>query len=106
MAAFEPPGEIPSAARDLYHEVLNELIMPRISRIDRSTAPPEVAEVYDHFMKVRGNIPNMFRTVAHRPEIMRTMVQHFRAVMETGTVPAKLKELVIVRTSQINQCEY
>jgi alkylhydroperoxidase family enzyme len=80
--------------------------MLRISRIDRVAATPEVAEVYDHFMKVRGNIPNMFRTVAHRPEIMRTMVEHFRAVMETGTVPAKLKELLIVRTTQINRCEY
>lgn len=80
--------------------------MPRISRIALSEAPPEVAEVYDHFMKVRGNIPNMFRTAAHRPEIMRTMVEHFRAVMETGTVPAKLKELVIVRATQINRCEY
>lgn len=80
--------------------------MPRISRIDRAAAEPAVAEVYDHFMKVRGNIPNMFRTAAHRPEIMRTMVEHFRAVMETGTVPAKLKELVIVRTTQINRCEY
>jgi AhpD family alkylhydroperoxidase len=27
-------------------------------------------------------------------------------VMETGTVPVKLKELVIVRTTQINRCEY
>ncbi len=80
--------------------------MPRISRIDRSAASPEVVEVYDHYMKERGNIPNMFRTVAHRPEIMRTMVAHFRAVMETGTVPAKLKELVVIRTSQINRCEY
>jgi AhpD family alkylhydroperoxidase len=26
--------------------------------------------------------------------------------METGTVPIKLKELVIVRTTQINRCEY
>ena len=51
-------------------------------------------------------MPNMFRTVAYRPEILRTMIAHFRAVMETGTVGAKLKELVIVRTSQINQCEY
>ena len=80
--------------------------MPRISRIDRSAATPEVSEIYDDFMKTRGNIPNMFRTAAHRPEIMRTMVAHFRAVMETGTVPAKLKELVIVRTTQINRCEY
>ncbi|HWF04234.1 MAG TPA: carboxymuconolactone decarboxylase family protein [Candidatus Angelobacter sp.] len=80
--------------------------MPRISHTPRSDASPEVAEVYDDFMKTRGNIPNMFRTVAHRPEIMRTMVAHFKAVMETGTVPAKLKELVIVRTTQINRCEY
>jgi len=48
----------------------------------------------------------MFRTAAHRPEILRTMIAHFRAVMNTGTLPAKLKELVIVRTSQINRCEY
>jgi alkylhydroperoxidase family enzyme len=48
----------------------------------------------------------MFRTMAHRPEIMRSMVAHFRAVMETGTLSQKLKELVIVRTSQINRCEY
>src|SRR5258708_27488288 len=80
--------------------------MPRISRIDRATATPEVAEVYDHFMKIRGNIPNMFRTAAHRPEIMRTLVAHFRAVMETGTVPAKLKKLVIVPTTQVNRSQY
>ena len=80
--------------------------MSRISRLSRSEVSPEVGEIYDHFMKVRGNIPNMFRTAAHRPDLLRTMIQHFRAVMETGTVPAKLKELVIVRTSQINGCEY
>jgi alkylhydroperoxidase family enzyme len=78
----------------------------RISRLDRSTVDEKSAELFDHFQKVRGNVPNMFRTMAHRPEIMRTMVAHFRAIMETGTVPAKLKELVIVRTSQINSCEY
>lgn len=80
--------------------------MARISRLDRSQVSPETGEIFDHFLKVRGNIPNMFRTVAHRPELLRTMIQHFRAVMETGTVPAKLKELLFVRTSQINHCEY
>jgi alkylhydroperoxidase family enzyme len=80
--------------------------MPRISRLDRSQVSPEVGEIYDHFMKVRGNVPNMMRTVAHRPELLKTMNDHFRAVMETGTVPVKLKELVIVRTSQINGCKY
>jgi alkylhydroperoxidase family enzyme len=78
----------------------------RISRLDKSQVDPQSAEIFELFLKERGNVPNMFRTVAHRPEIFRTMIAHFRAVMNTGTVPAKLKELVIVRTSQINQCEY
>ena len=78
----------------------------RLSRLDRSQVDDQTGEIYDLYLKERGNVPNMFRTVAHRPEILRTMIAHFRAVMNTGTVPARLKELVIVRTSQINRCEY
>ena len=78
----------------------------RISRLEKSQVDPETAAIYDHYLQVRGNVPNMFRTVAHRPEILRTMIAHFRAIMETGTVPARLKELVIVRTSQLNRREY
>lgn len=78
----------------------------RIRRLEKSEVDSESQQVFDDFLRERGNIPNMFRTVAHRPEIMRTMVAHFRAVMNTGTVPKKLKELVVVRTSQINRCEY
>ena len=78
----------------------------RISRLDKSQVDAESGAIYDHYLKARGNVPNMFRTVAHRPAILRTLVAHFRAIMETGTVPAKLKELVIVRTSQMNDCEY
>lgn len=79
---------------------------PRLSRVPRSQASAPVVEIYDHYMRTRGNIPNMFRTMAHRPEIFQTMIAHFRAILETGTVPLKLKELAIVRTSQINGCEY
>lgn len=80
--------------------------MPRISRLDKSQVDEQTGAIFDTYLKERGNVPNMFRTVAHRPEIFRTMIAHFRAIMNTGTVPAKLKELVIVRTSQINNCEY
>ena len=80
--------------------------MPRISRLDKEQVDSDSAQIYDTYLKERGNVPNMFRTVAHRPEILRTMIAHFRAVMNTGTVPQKLKELVIVRTSQLNNCEY
>jgi len=78
----------------------------RIRRLEKAEVDAESQALFDDFLRERGNIPNMFRTVAHRPEIMRTMVAHFRAVMNTGTVPKKLKELVIVRTSQLNRCQY
>ncbi len=78
----------------------------RISRLEKSQVDAESQAVFDQFLSERGDVPNMFRALAHRPEIMRTLVAHFRAVMNTGTVPKKLKELVILRTSQINGCEY
>jgi uncharacterized peroxidase-related enzyme len=34
------------------------------------------------------------------------MIAHMEAVLNTGTLPIALKELVIVRTSQMNSCEY
>lgn len=79
---------------------------PRISRVPRSEAAASVAEIYDRYMRTRGNVPNMFRTMAHRPEIFQTMIAHFEAILTTGTLPTKLKELVIVRTSQLNHCNY
>ena len=79
---------------------------PRLSRVPRSQASPAVADIYDRYMRTRGNVPNMFRTMAHRPEILETMIAHFEAILQTGTVPLRLKELAILRTSQLNQCEY
>lgn len=78
----------------------------RITRIQSDQAPAELQPIYQAMYAQRGNVPNMFRTAAHRPELMRTMVAHFRCVMETGTVPVPLKELLAVRVSQLNACEY
>ncbi len=80
--------------------------MPRLSRMKRSEVAAPVGVIYDRYMQQRGNVPNMFRTIAHRPEILETMIAHFEAILTTGTLPTKLKELVIVRTSQLNACEY
>ena len=79
---------------------------PRISRLGRNEVTAETGDIYDRYMQQRGNVPNMFRTVAHRPEIFQTMIAHFEAVLNTGTLPLKLKELAIVRTSQLNHCGY
>ena len=48
----------------------------------------------------------MFRVMAHRPEIFSTMQIHFGAVLNSGTVSTRLKELIIVLTSQVNETPY
>jgi uncharacterized peroxidase-related enzyme len=80
--------------------------MSRISRLERSQVSADLAALYDKAFAQRGNVPNMFRVMAHRPEIFSTMMAHFAAVLNTGTVPTKLKELIIVRTSQVNRTPY
>lgn len=80
--------------------------MSRISRVERSQAGPELNALFDKIFAERGNVPNMFRVMAHRPEIFSTMQAHFAAVLNTGTVPKRLKELIIVRTSQLNETPY
>ena len=80
--------------------------MARISRLDHNEVTPPIAALYDKAFSARGNVPNMFRVMAHRPEIFATMQAHFAAVLNTGTVSTKLKELIIVRTSQINVTPY
>ena len=80
--------------------------MSRLSRLDRSEVTPDTAILFERVFAQRGNVPNMFRVMAHRPEIFATMQAHFHAVLNTGTVSVKLKELIIVRTSQVNETPY
>ena len=80
--------------------------MPRISRLKRDEVGASSVAIYDRTLRDRGNVPNMFRTMAHRPEIFETIIAHMDAVLNTGTLSKALKELVIVRTSQVNQTPY
>ena len=79
---------------------------PRISRKQRSEVSGPSLAIYDRVLRDRGNVPNMFRTMAHRPEIFETIIAHMDAVLKTGTLSTALKELVIVRTSQLNRTPY
>jgi uncharacterized peroxidase-related enzyme len=84
----------------------NFAMSPRISRLTRDEVPAAAVTIYDRYLRDRGNVPNMFRTMAHRPEIFETIIAHMEAVLNTGTLPKALKELVIVRTSQLNRTPY
>lgn len=84
----------------------DEQRMARIRPLDPGAVGPEMDELFARVRRQRGNIPNMFRTMAYRPEIARTAAAHLDAVFDTGTVDRRLKEMLAVRVSQINDCMY
>lgn len=80
--------------------------MARIRPLNPDEVGPQTRAMFDRLRQERGNTPNMFRTMALRPEVAETAEAHLRAVFETGTVEARLKEMLAVRVSQINDCMY
>ncbi|HVS33485.1 MAG TPA: hypothetical protein VMS98_18760 [Thermoanaerobaculia bacterium] len=80
--------------------------MSRLTRLTKVEVTDDVRELFTRVGAQRGNIPNMFRVYAHRPEILKTMVAHMSAITGTGTVPVRTKELVATLVSRLNDCEY
>ena len=80
--------------------------MARLTKLTKDQVEGDVRTLYADVGAKRGNVPNMFRIYAHRPEILKTMVAHLNAITNTGTVPVRTKELVATLVSRINSCEY
>ena len=80
--------------------------MARLTKLTKDQVTDEVREKFQQIGALRGNVPNMFRVYAHRPEILKSMMAHMDAVTNTGTVPVRTKELVATLVSRINSCEY
>ena len=78
----------------------------RLPRLGPDDVSDGMQEVFARFMRERGRIPNLFRVAAHRPAIGETLAAHMSAVMGPGTVDERLKELLSIRVSSINRCEY
>lgn len=79
---------------------------PRLPMLGPEDVSGKVRAIFEALLRERGNIPNLFRTAAHREPIAETLFSHMRAVMGPGLVDVRLKELLSVRVSHINLCDY
>ncbi len=69
---------------------------------------PTAKAVYDE-IKVElgfGIVPNLFKSMAHRPDFLRTKWDEFRGVILEGELPRTLKEMIGVAISQHNDSQY
>jgi alkylhydroperoxidase family enzyme len=73
--------------------------MPRIQ-------PADLAQMPNFASNGSSTMTQLFKTMGHRPELMRDAMQLVETAMRTGTVETQLKELIAIRVSQVNNCFY
>jgi uncharacterized peroxidase-related enzyme len=49
---------------------------------------------------------NFFRAMSHRPDAMRAVFQLYQTVMSPGSISERLKEMVYLTVSFVNECAY
>ena len=84
--------------------------MPPISRYPipkLEELPQDIRERIVAVQEKSGFIPNVFLTLAHRPEEFRAFFAYHDALMEkeSGLTKAE-REMIVVATSSVNECHY
>ncbi len=79
--------------------------MALVSYVSDQEAGAKVQPVFAAMEKALGAVPNVFRAMAHNPE----MLQGFLALnnaLPTTKLDGKLRELAYIKTSELNDCAY
>lgn len=80
--------------------------MGRIKTLEKERVAEEVRPVYEEIEKVFGRVPNIFKTYAHFPPLLRANWEKVKAVMMAGSLRRQLKEAIALVVSDANACEY
>ncbi|KVQ64273.1 peroxidase-related enzyme [Burkholderia territorii] len=69
--------------------------------------PDDVRERIAAVQEKSGFIPNVFLTLAHRPDEFRAFMAYHDALMDKpGNLTKAEREMIVVATSSVNQCQY
>ena len=80
--------------------------MPKIEPIGKEAANDEVKAVYEDIEAAFGMVPNLFKTSAHYPPLLKANWEKVKGVMMGGLIPRKAKEAMAVLVSNDNGCDY
>ncbi|WP_339031585.1 peroxidase-related enzyme [Bradyrhizobium symbiodeficiens] len=83
---------------------------PAISRFpvpDIATLPADIRSRIEAVQEKSGFVPNVFLTLAHRPDEFRAFFAYHDALMDKpGPIAKAEREMIVVATSSANQCQY
>lgn len=81
--------------------------MPTVKLVSERTATGRVREIYDEIKAHLGTpfVPVNFRAAAHNPTHLEAYWQQYKAIMGSGSVDPRTKEIVAMVVSALNTCE-
>lgn len=84
-----------------------ELPVSRFPVPNLADMPPDIRERIEAVQEKSGFIPNVFLVLARRPEEFRAFFAYHDALMDKpGSITKAEREMIIVATSNVNQCQY
>ncbi len=76
--------------------------MARIQLIQAENASPEVKQIYDQTL--RGQVGNVHKAMAQQPEVLKNFISFYGSIGRS--LERRLYEMVYIRVSMLNQCNY
>lgn len=80
--------------------------MARIPVIKNEEISKDVQEIFSEIEKVFGKVPNLFKTYAQFPPLLKANWGKVKAMMLQGNLSRKTKETIAVFVSKDNSCAY
>jgi len=80
--------------------------MSRISAIEKNEVSEDVQEIFTEIESAFGKVPNLFKTYAHFPPLLKANWDKVKALMMQGNLSRKTKEAIAVLVSKDNSCSY
>lgn len=80
--------------------------MSRIPLVLPSSEPDELRPVFDQLRQTRGGVPSMYRTLAHRPDVLSAHRAYFHAVLDTGELSRAFKEKIAYKVARMRGSSY
>ncbi len=79
--------------------------MALVSLITNQEAAEKIKPVFEGLEKKLGAVPNVFRVMAHTPEMLEAFLA-LNATLSRTKLAGKLRELAYIKTSELNTCDY
>jgi uncharacterized peroxidase-related enzyme len=79
--------------------------MAVVSYVTDTEAGEKVRTVFEGMQKKIGVVPNVFRAMAHSPEMLDAFLA-LNGTLSGTRLDGKLRELAYIKTSELNDCAY